>query len=127
MNVFYNQTKIKLDQIYTGKMMYAFFKLIEEGKFAPGSNIVVLHTGGIQGISTIKDKLIFGHIKCCFNCNKTVLKDNLKIFLTSLRLTKGLFVNNLLQLSKRESDFKPKYPYEYLNKTNFFCFTGTYF
>jgi len=59
MNVFYNQTKIKLDQIYTGKMVYAFFEMIKAGKFKPGSKIVLLHTGGIQGISSIKDKLIY--------------------------------------------------------------------
>ena len=46
---FYDQQKILLDPIYTGKMMFHFFKLVQEGFFDVGSKILMLHTGGLQG------------------------------------------------------------------------------
>ena len=46
---FYRQHRIILDPIYTGKMMFHFFKLVEEGFFDAGSKILMLHTGGLQG------------------------------------------------------------------------------
>lgn len=42
--------KVPLDPIYTGKMMYAVWEMIKNGKFERGSTIVALHTGGLQGI-----------------------------------------------------------------------------
>ena len=49
MNTFYSTTGVKLDPIYTGKMAYGLFSEIAKGKFAPGSRIVMVHTGGLQG------------------------------------------------------------------------------
>lgn len=40
---------IALDPVYTGKLMLALYRLIENGYFASGSRIVALHTGGLQG------------------------------------------------------------------------------
>jgi 1-aminocyclopropane-1-carboxylate deaminase/D-cysteine desulfhydrase-like pyridoxal-dependent ACC family enzyme len=40
---------IPLDFIYTGKMMFGIFDLIEKGYFKKGSTIVAVHTGGLQG------------------------------------------------------------------------------
>ncbi len=40
---------IELDPVYTGKMMYALYDLIERGYFDDGQRIIVLHTGGLQG------------------------------------------------------------------------------
>ena len=40
---------IALDPVYTGKMMAALYQMIEAGRFAAGSRIVVLHSGGLQG------------------------------------------------------------------------------
>lgn len=40
---------IPLDLIYTGKMMFGIFDLIEKGYFKKGSTIVAIHTGGLQG------------------------------------------------------------------------------
>lgn len=42
--------KIQLDQVYTGKMVYAFYQHLESEKFVTGSKIVLLHTGGLQGV-----------------------------------------------------------------------------
>ncbi len=57
MNSFYHLTKIPLDSVYTAKMMYAFNKKLIEGYFQPEAKIVLLHTGGLQGNSTIKTYL----------------------------------------------------------------------
>jgi len=40
---------LPLDPVYTAKMMYGVIDLIDKGAFAPGSRIVVVHTGGLQG------------------------------------------------------------------------------
>ena len=46
---FRDQTGILLDPIYTSKMMFGVFDLLLKGQFAPGSIVVALHTGGLQG------------------------------------------------------------------------------
>jgi 1-aminocyclopropane-1-carboxylate deaminase len=43
------QTNIKLEQVYTGKMMFGVFDLAKKGLFKHGDQIIVLHTGGLQG------------------------------------------------------------------------------
>jgi 1-aminocyclopropane-1-carboxylate deaminase len=48
-NKFYVQHNIELDPIYTGKMMFGLLDLIGKGFFKPGSVIIALHTGGLQG------------------------------------------------------------------------------
>jgi 1-aminocyclopropane-1-carboxylate deaminase len=58
-NDFYSITQIKLDQIYTGKMMYALMEDVKSNKFKKGAKIIALHTGGLQGLSSIKDQLTF--------------------------------------------------------------------
>ncbi len=57
MNDFYAQTKIPLDPIYTGKMMYGLLDMIQSDYFASGTKIIAIHTGGLQGISGINDRL----------------------------------------------------------------------
>jgi 1-aminocyclopropane-1-carboxylate deaminase len=58
---FINEFKIKnqipLDPIYTGKMMFGIFDLIEKGFFPKGSRILAIHTGGLQGIEGMNLKL----------------------------------------------------------------------
>lgn len=49
-NNFKTDYKIPLDPIYTGKMMYGIFDLLEKGFFPKGSKILAIHTGGLQGI-----------------------------------------------------------------------------
>lgn len=44
---------IQLDPIYTGKMMFGIFELIKKSFFKQNTRILVLHTGGIQGIQGI--------------------------------------------------------------------------
>ncbi len=37
----------RLDPIYTSKLLFGVFDLLEKGHFAPGSTVVAVHTGGI--------------------------------------------------------------------------------
>ncbi len=53
MNTFYTEYAIPTDFVYTAKMMYAIFDKINNGYFAKGSNIVCLHTGGLQGNASL--------------------------------------------------------------------------
>ncbi len=50
MNDFYQQNKIILDPIYTGKMVFGVIDLIHKGYFPENSKILMIHTGGLQGI-----------------------------------------------------------------------------
>lgn len=56
-NTFKKETGIPLDPIYTGKMMYGIFRMIEEGKISKKSRILAIHTGGLQGIAGMNKKL----------------------------------------------------------------------
>jgi 1-aminocyclopropane-1-carboxylate deaminase len=49
------QTGILLDPVYTGKMMFAIFHLIEKGHFSAGAKILAIHTGGLLGLFGMKD------------------------------------------------------------------------
>jgi 1-aminocyclopropane-1-carboxylate deaminase len=49
MSDFEAKTKIQLEPIYTGKMMYALYDLIRKGHFNAGQRIIAVHTGGLQG------------------------------------------------------------------------------
>jgi 1-aminocyclopropane-1-carboxylate deaminase len=57
MNRFFAETGIKLDPIYTGKMFFGIVDLLNEGYFKPGSKILALHSGGLQGIEGMNLKL----------------------------------------------------------------------
>lgn len=46
---FEQRHSIKLDPIYTGKMLYGIYALIKQGFFKPGQKIIAVHTGGLQG------------------------------------------------------------------------------
>ena len=50
MNDFYAETQILLDPIYTAKMVFGVRTLIDNGFFPTNSKILLIHTGGIQGI-----------------------------------------------------------------------------
>ncbi|HET6227280.1 MAG TPA: pyridoxal-phosphate dependent enzyme [Bacteroidia bacterium] len=46
---FENSQRIPLDPVYTGKMMYGLYDLIQQDYFKKGETIVAVHTGGLQG------------------------------------------------------------------------------
>lgn len=43
-------TGVGFEPVYSGKMVLAFLDLLEQGYFAAGERIVLLHTGGMQGL-----------------------------------------------------------------------------
>ncbi|WP_034256495.1 1-aminocyclopropane-1-carboxylate deaminase/D-cysteine desulfhydrase [Arenibacter latericius] len=49
-NWFKRETGIPTDPIYTGKLFYGVLDLIKQGYFKPGTSILVVHTGGLQGV-----------------------------------------------------------------------------
>lgn len=53
---FNQKYQILLDPIYTGKMLYGIFDLIEKGFFPAESKVLAVHTGGYQGIAGIEKK-----------------------------------------------------------------------
>lgn len=50
MDSFKAEFGIQLEQVYTAKMFYGLFELIKMGNFEPGTTIVAVHTGGLQGL-----------------------------------------------------------------------------
>jgi len=60
MNTFYKQTGTPTDFVYTAKAFYAATDLLQTGHFAANDNILLVHTGGLQGnLSLPKGTLIF--------------------------------------------------------------------
>ena len=49
--------QIPLDPVYTGKMMFGIFDMIHKKKFPANSNILAIHTGGLQGIEGMNQYL----------------------------------------------------------------------
>ena len=56
-NSFYKENKIPLDPIYTGKMVFGVLDLIKKNYFPENSKILIIHTGGIQGVAGMNLKL----------------------------------------------------------------------
>ncbi|WP_245705074.1 1-aminocyclopropane-1-carboxylate deaminase/D-cysteine desulfhydrase [Flavobacterium omnivorum] len=56
-NHFYAENQIPLDPIYTGKMVFGVIDLIQKNYFPAESKILMIHTGGIQGIQGMNIKL----------------------------------------------------------------------
>tara|TARA_B100000780_G_scaffold108652_1_gene76000 strand:- start:559 stop:1497 length:939 start_codon:yes stop_codon:yes gene_type:complete len=57
-NKFKTATKIPLDPIYTGKMMFGVLDMIKKNRFSNGSKILIIHSGGLQGIEGFNQRLI---------------------------------------------------------------------
>ncbi len=56
-NQFYEQTQIPLDPVYTGKMVFGIVDLITKNYFPENAKILLIHTGGLQGIQGMNLKL----------------------------------------------------------------------
>lgn len=60
MNEFYSTTGIPSDFVYTAKLFYGICDLIRKDAFPPGSNLLLIHSGGLQGnLSMPQGTLIF--------------------------------------------------------------------
>ena len=53
---FKQKHNIQLDPVYTGKMLFGIYDLIEKDYFDNDSTIVALHTGGLQGLAGFKER-----------------------------------------------------------------------
>ncbi|MEZ0538714.1 1-aminocyclopropane-1-carboxylate deaminase/D-cysteine desulfhydrase [Fibrella arboris] len=51
MRGFEERTGIRLEQVYTGKLLFALYDLARKGYFAQQATVVAIHTGGLQGRS----------------------------------------------------------------------------
>lgn len=56
-NTFYQNYGVPLDPIYTGKMVFGVIDLIDKGWFPSQSKILMIHTGGLQGIAGMNQML----------------------------------------------------------------------
>jgi 1-aminocyclopropane-1-carboxylate deaminase len=55
MNGFFQQAGIPSDFVYTGKLFWGVNDLIQQGFFPAGSKILVIHSGGLQGNSSLEN------------------------------------------------------------------------
>jgi len=56
-NQFFKQTTIPLDPVYTSKMVFGVLDLIEKDYFPTNSKILMIHTGGLQGVKGMNQLL----------------------------------------------------------------------
>ena len=61
-NRFFEENNIPLDPIYTGKMVFGVMDLIPKHYFPENSKILLIHTGGLQGIAGMNIKLKNKHL-----------------------------------------------------------------
>jgi 1-aminocyclopropane-1-carboxylate deaminase len=60
MNIFYKKTLIPTDFVYTAKLLYGIYDLVEKNYFPAGSRLLIIHSGGLQGNNSLmKQTLIF--------------------------------------------------------------------
>lgn len=57
-NDFYIKTNVHLDPVYTGKMFFGVIDMINKGYFPKNSAILLIHTGGLQGINGMNRELL---------------------------------------------------------------------
>ncbi len=55
-NQFNQRHRILLDPVYTGKMMFGLYDMIRQGYFSEGSRLLVIHSGGLQGIQGFNER-----------------------------------------------------------------------
>lgn len=58
MNQFYKQTKVPLDFVYTAKLLMAVSNLFDTSYFSDTNEILVLHTGGLQGNKSLAENVL---------------------------------------------------------------------
>ena len=50
------RNNILLDSVYMGKLVWGVYDVMMKGYFSPGSRVLVLHSGGLQGIQPDREK-----------------------------------------------------------------------
>ena len=60
MNDFFSIHHVPTDFVYTGKLVHAFYQMLEAGSFKSGSKVLLIHSGGLQGNRSLcNNELIF--------------------------------------------------------------------
>lgn len=54
---FESLNNVSLDPIYTGKLLYAINDMIMKGEFPVDSKVIAIHSGGLQGIRGMQNKI----------------------------------------------------------------------
>jgi 1-aminocyclopropane-1-carboxylate deaminase len=49
---FQTRNNILLDSVYMGKLVWGVYDVMAKGYFSPGSRVLILHSGGLQGIQS---------------------------------------------------------------------------
>jgi len=57
MRLMHKETGIKTDPVYTGKLLFGLYSDIRDGYFNPGTRVLAIHTGGLQGIVAMEERL----------------------------------------------------------------------
>ncbi|MBQ4822898.1 pyridoxal-phosphate dependent enzyme [Aquimarina sp. MMG016] len=57
-NTFKKEQHIPLDPVYTGKMIFGLFDMIQKGFFTKNTRILAIHTGGLQGVYGMNTRLM---------------------------------------------------------------------
>lgn len=63
MNHFFEKYGVALDPVYTGKMLFGLIERINRGDFEEGTRILAIHTGGLQGIKGMNERLKHKNLK----------------------------------------------------------------
>ncbi len=58
-NSVWNKHQFPLDFVYTAKAFYALYQLASKNYFEPSSKILFIHSGGLQGNRSLKNKIHF--------------------------------------------------------------------
>lgn len=56
-NEFKQKTEVALDPIYTGKVAFGLLDLVKKDYFPSGSRLLMIHTGGLQALEGMNEKL----------------------------------------------------------------------
>ena len=58
MNCLWDHSKVPTDIVYTGKLFYAIDQLLKQNYFNPGSKVLVIHSGGLQGNRSLENGVL---------------------------------------------------------------------
>jgi 1-aminocyclopropane-1-carboxylate deaminase len=58
MNQLFIEDVIKTDFVYTGKMAFATYQLIEQNYFKPNNKLLLVHSGGLQGNAGLNNSIL---------------------------------------------------------------------
>lgn len=58
LNKYESNTNIKVEPVYTGKMFFGIYDMIQKNNIPEETTIIALHTGGLQGLEGFKERRV---------------------------------------------------------------------